>query len=312
MKLLSVFFVLATFFLPIYPALASPDVDFPQPGQSFGGKVRSGPGMQYQQVGSLHERDDILILNGTGVMMNGYEWFQIRYGRGQTGYQWGGLICSQKPYQTIYKVCAHRQSTSSNQQKKPDPVQPNAQRQVNGYNVSQVFHSGGSFSQSGGNQWEELNDRGRVAFRFQEQNRDEWSVYLFDASRNVSLQLDLHRRQILYGVGNQAKTPLYAITNAIADVSSQQRQGGSATPQPAANVIHVRYTCPEGLPLDVMYYNEGNGYLLFGYDGPVATRLDQVRSGSGALYTDGRFSIHSKGNTVAITTPGGTDVCHER
>ncbi|WP_299814877.1 MliC family protein [uncultured Roseibium sp.] len=297
MKRFSIFVVLAMFLLPVRPILASPDVDFPQEGQSYGGKVRSGPGMQYQQVGSLYENDRILILNATGVMMNGYEWFQIRYGNGRTGYQWGGLLCSQKPYQTIYQVCAPRQSASN----RPVTNSAPAQSQVNGYNASQVFHSGGSFSQAGGGQWEELNDQGRVAFRFQEQNRDEWSVYLFDASRNVSLQLDLHRKQVLYGIGNQGKTPLYAITNAIADV----------VPQANTNVIHVQYTCPEGLPLDVTYYNEGDGYLLFGYDSPEKVRLDQVPSGSGALYSNGRYSIHSKGDSVAITTPGGTDVCHK-
>ncbi|WP_068411709.1 MliC family protein [Labrenzia sp. OB1] len=294
MKRFSVFVVLAMFLLPVRPILASPDVDFPQQGQSFGGKVRSGPGMQYQQVGSLYERDSFLILNATGVMMNGYEWFQIRYGNGQTGFQWGGLLCSQTPYPTIYKVCAPRQPAVNS------PAKPNAQIPVNGYNVSQVFHSNGSFSQAGGGQWEELNTQGRVAFLFQEQNRDEWSVYLFDASRSVSLQLDLHRKQVMYGIGNQGKTPLYAITNAIADVA----------PQTSSDVIHVRYTCPEGLPLDVTYYNEGDGYILFGYDSPEKIRLEQVPSGSGSLYSDGRYSLHSKGDSVSITTPGGTDVCH--
>ncbi|WP_417678315.1 MliC family protein [Roseibium sp.] len=301
------------------PASASPDVDFPQPGTSYGGKVRGGPGMQYRQVGSLREGDRILILNGTGAMMNGYEWFQIRYRNGRTGYQWGGLMCSQTPYPTIFRVCnGPRLDAGQPNHGQPNNGQP-AQNpntgpvQVNGYNVSQVFHSGGSFSQAGGGQWEELNDQGRVTFRFQEQQRDEWSVYLYDASRNVSLQLDLHRRQVLYGLGNAPKGPLYAITNAIADAAPAQPQTGGGYPQPAdSNSITVHYTCAEGLPLTVTYVNSGNGHVIFSIDGSPQTRLEQVVSGSGSRYTNGTYTLYSKGNSASLESPSGLDQCHER
>ncbi|WP_346892027.1 MliC family protein [uncultured Roseibium sp.] len=321
------------------PASASPDVDFPQPGYSYGGKVRGGPGMNYRQVGSLREGDRILILNGTGAMMNGYEWFQIRYRNGRTGYQWGGLMCSQKPYPTIFRVCngpslaAGQPNNGQPNYGQPNNGQPNygqsynsqpnygqpaqnpypAPVQVNGYNVSQVFHSRGSFSQAGGGQWEELNDQGRVTFRFQEQQRDEWSVYLYDASRNVSLQLDLHRRQILYGVGNAPKSPLYAITNAIADVAPAQPQTGGGYPQPAdPNSLTVHYTCAEGLPLTVTYVNSGNGHVIFSIDGSPQTRLEQVVSGSGSRYTNGTYTLYSKGNSASLESPSGLDRCYER
>jgi membrane-bound inhibitor of C-type lysozyme len=291
------------------PASASPDVDFPQPGYSYGGKVRGGPGMNYRQVGSLREGDRILILNGTGAMMNGYEWFQIRYRNGRTGYQWGGIMCSQNPYPTIFRVCNGPRFDTGQPAQNPNagPVQ------VNGYNVSQVFHSGGSFSQAGGGQWDELNDQGRVSFRFREQQRDEWSVYLYDASRNVSLQLDLHRRQILYAVGNAPKSPIYAITNAIVDVTPAQRRTGGVYPQPAGpNSTTVHYTCPEGIPLTVTYVNSGNGHVLYSIDGSPQARLEQVVSGSGSRYTDGTFTIHSKGNSASFESPTGFDQCFER
>ena len=293
-------------------------MDFPQPGYSYGGKVRSGPGMQYRQVGSLREGDGILILNGTGAMMNGYEWFQIRYRNGRTGYQWGGLMCSQSPYPTIFQVC-NGPSLNAGQ---PNNGQPNVSQppftppQVNGYSVAQVFHAGGSFSNAGGGQWEELNDRGQVTFRFQEQQRDEWSVYLYDASRNVSLQLDLHRRQIFYSDPNQGKRPLYGITNAIAGGPSggtfQPRTGG-AFPQPAgANQVTVHYTCPEGIPLVVTYVNTGNGHVNVSIDGSPVFRLDQVVSGSGSQYTDGTYTLYSKGNAASFQSPSGMDQCFER
>lgn len=80
-------------------------------------------------------------------------------------------------------------------------------------NVAMVFHSLGSFVMENG-AWAEKNTAGQTTFRFEERQRDEWSVYLYDRSRDVHMQLDLHRKQILYNAGNEAKRPLYAITDA--------------------------------------------------------------------------------------------------
>ncbi|WP_417694437.1 MliC family protein [Roseibium sp.] len=304
---------------------ASPDVDFPQNGQSYGGKVRSGPGLQYRQVGSLGEGNQILILNGTGVLMDGYEWFQIRYGRGRTGYQWGGIFCSQTEYPGILTTCARglnnilppvqqgaRQPASGGQNTSVQQVTPafnGLGNGVNGLTVDQVFHSRGSFSNAGGGQWEELNEQGRVSFRFEERGRSDTAVYLFDASRNVGLQLNLQSRQVLYGQGNDPMQPLYTITNAIADVAA----GGSApVASPAARTVH--YTCPEGLPLTVTFSDIGgaNEHVTFNMDTFEGNRLARVRSGSGALYTDGVFSIHTKGNEAVFQGPSGSDRCFER
>lgn len=119
MQRFAVLLAVAIAFMPGSASLASPDVDFPQNGQSYGGKVRSGPGIQYGQSGSLYQGDAILILSGTGVMMNGYEWFQIRYRNGQTGYHWGGLFCSERPYPGIYQVCAPRPQVNNPPQQPP-------------------------------------------------------------------------------------------------------------------------------------------------------------------------------------------------
>ncbi len=77
----------------------------PYPGQSWGGLVRSGPGTKYRKVGSLKEGDPLVLLEDTGVELNGYNWFKIEY-RGRTGYQWGGLICAKgREVKGAFKIC---------------------------------------------------------------------------------------------------------------------------------------------------------------------------------------------------------------
>ncbi|WP_424983863.1 MliC family protein [Maritalea sp. S77] len=304
MRGLLIFFLLTLLFSPT-TIQASPDVDFPQEGYSYGGKVRSGPSMNHKQVGSLFEGDRILILNGTGAMMNGYEWFKIRYRNGRVGYQWGGIMCSQNPYPTIFRVCNGPKLQPEQPVSQQFPVFPS----VNGYVVSQVNHALGSFANAGNGQWHEIDMQGQVTFQFQEEYRDEWSVYLFDASRNVSIQIDLYRGQISYAVGSDPKTDLYSITDAF-DMSGVARTGGD-TPL-AATSTTVRYTCAEGLPLTVTYVNRGNGHVIFSIDGSPERRLEQAVSGSGSRYTDGRFTLLSKASYVTLQHPSGVDSCVEQ
>ncbi|MEP3048028.1 MAG: hypothetical protein ABJL55_21935 [Roseibium sp.] len=236
-------------------AMASPDIDFPQAGVSYGGKVRSGPGMQYRQTGSLRDGDDIRIISGTGIMMNGYEWFQIEYRNGRSGFQWGGIMCSQKPYVTIFKTCPALQPYANDPAPQTGGVTPLPYSNVNGSNVVQVDFPAGKFKQAGWRQWHETDAQGRVRFNFQEQARDEWSVYMFDASRNVSIQLDLYRKKILYGQGNQPKTDLYDIVNASATGGHQQNQ----SPRPSQPVGANGYTVAQVLHPGGMFTNVGGG-----------------------------------------------------
>ena len=50
-------------------------------GRSLGGKVRVGPGTQFEQSGSLREGQQISILENTGVRFDGYDWFKISFGK---------------------------------------------------------------------------------------------------------------------------------------------------------------------------------------------------------------------------------------
>lgn len=85
---------------------------------------------------------------------------------------------------------------------------------VNGRNVLRADHVQGSFRQTSPGQWAEFNASGQIAFRFSEIMRDDWSVYLHDSSRNVQIQIDMHRKWISFGVNNQARSDLYQIASA--------------------------------------------------------------------------------------------------
>ncbi len=69
---------------------------FPIEVGSWGGKVRTGPGSSFKQVAALKEGDTVTIVEDTGVKMNGFSWFKIEFGDGQSGYKWGGVLCSRK------------------------------------------------------------------------------------------------------------------------------------------------------------------------------------------------------------------------
>lgn len=91
---------------------------------------------------------------------------------------------------------------------------------VNGRNVDSATHARGRFAQTGPNEWTEFDLSGRATFHFTESNRDDWSVYLFDRSRNVQIQIDVHRGWIRYAPSGQQWGDLYQITGATA------RRGG--------------------------------------------------------------------------------------
>jgi len=76
--------------------------------------------------------------------------------------------------------------------------------QVKGTDVKMVLYGQGSaasgtFVQTGNGTWIEHNQDGR--FDFQEEGRDEWSVYLVKVGRQAGqrVQLDLHRKTVSTG-----------------------------------------------------------------------------------------------------------------
>lgn len=74
--------------------------------KSWGGVVRSAPSMDSKRMASLTEGERISVIESSGVVMNGYPWFKIRYRGNKTGYQWGGIICPiGKPVQGTFQQC---------------------------------------------------------------------------------------------------------------------------------------------------------------------------------------------------------------
>ena len=174
---------------------------------------------------------------------------------------------------------------------------------ANGYNVIEVFHSRGRFVESGGGRWTELGNDG-ARFNFVETGRDEWSVYLNDPSRNLQIQLDLHKRQILWGQNGGPKSSLYQITDSVAS----QGQIGEAYSQAI-----VDYDCNEGIPLRVIFTNSGNTSTAnVTHDSFQLGELNQIQSGSGSAYSNGQYTLYTKGREAILQWDGITDVCYER
>ncbi|MCM8532396.1 MAG: hypothetical protein NE330_14630 [Lentisphaeraceae bacterium] len=73
-----------------------------------------------------------------------------------------------------------------------------AVNKLKGWNLSEVKFPRGSFVQTEDSKWVEKRIDGAVAFHFKETHRDEWSVYLYDASRKVRIQLDIWTKKIMY------------------------------------------------------------------------------------------------------------------
>ena len=63
------------------------------PAISLGGNLRAGPGTEFEDVGSLEEGAEIILQADTGVLFNGYNWFEIILPDGRSAFQWGGVIC---------------------------------------------------------------------------------------------------------------------------------------------------------------------------------------------------------------------------
>ena len=98
-----------------------------------------------------------------------------------------------------------------------------AEDPANGHNVHMVTYNipqgTGTFFQDGPQSWRENAANGSL-FHFAENARDDWSVYLHDPSRNVSLQLDLHTRKITYSDAAQ-RFELYEIASASSKVNGR-------------------------------------------------------------------------------------------
>lgn len=187
------------------------------------------------------------------------------------------------------------------------PVLPAANHAVNGRNVVRVDAPGGSFIHTGNGTWVEQGHDGST-FNFVETRRDDWSVYLHDASRNVNLQLDLHRGLILFAEGNQPMQPLYQIVGALSGAAEPPTQGQIGA---AFSSEIIEYNCNEGIPLIARFENEGDqSWVYFSHDSLPEVRLEQVVSASGARYSNGYYTLDTKGDEAVLRWEGTEDFCY--
>lgn len=101
------------------PSVSAND-DFPAPAGSWGGVVRDGPGRQYRQIDSLKEGEPVTLMGRSDVFEDGFPWFKITTQSGQTGYQWGGILCStgaERP--DLFQTCPAGSPSKSGAKEKP-------------------------------------------------------------------------------------------------------------------------------------------------------------------------------------------------
>ena len=66
------------------------------PVQSYAGKIRSGPGTQFSQIGSLTKGASVDVLAVTDVPWADFLWYRIRLKGGLEGYVAGALLCAEE------------------------------------------------------------------------------------------------------------------------------------------------------------------------------------------------------------------------
>ena len=76
---------------------------FPMGGQSLGGIMRSQPSMTSARLAGLAPGAPVTLLGRAGTM-DDYDWFTIQH-NGVTGYQWGGIMCSEQAIRGIFQQC---------------------------------------------------------------------------------------------------------------------------------------------------------------------------------------------------------------
>lgn len=126
---------------------------------------------------------------------------------------------------------------------------------INGRNVQVALFSNGRFMQTGPRSWTEYRSNGQAAFSFNETGRDAWSVYMHDASRNVQIQIDLHRKWIRYGERNGAKRDQYRLIPSAPNVNGRNLK--SATTPAGARFVQT------GPRTWVEYTNSGQAKFNF-------------------------------------------------
>lgn len=77
-------------------------------GRSLGGNLREGPGLEFDAMQSVGEGTWLTIVRSSDVVMDDYDWFEIRLDDGTDGFMWGGILCSNGQLLAgVYEQCTN-------------------------------------------------------------------------------------------------------------------------------------------------------------------------------------------------------------
>ena len=63
---------------------------------ALGGNVRAKPEVEAERVAKLKPGEGVVLLENSGIALNGYPWFKIEFRDGRTGHVWGGILCARQ------------------------------------------------------------------------------------------------------------------------------------------------------------------------------------------------------------------------
>ena len=90
---------------------------------ALGGNVRAAPKISSERVAKLEPGERVVLLENSGVALNGYPWFKIEFRSGQTGHVWGGILCArQVAVAGLREQCEGHQLTTGSVTKIPVPT----------------------------------------------------------------------------------------------------------------------------------------------------------------------------------------------
>jgi len=174
--------------------------------------------------------------------------------------------------------------------------------------VTAVRYPGGKFRKVGPRKWVE--GRGDGKFTFREIDDDGRAITLLDKSRGVYIFLNLRKEWVMYAEGDQPPRELYPIIGVEKDDPEEEV---AVMPEMPELPKMARYTCEEGVPMVVRFENRGDRSLAFiSIDGSPEMRLKQIPTGSGVKYSNGEYTILTKGRNAILEINGDTDICTGR
>lgn len=170
--------------------------------------------------------------------------------------------------------------------------------------VRSVVYPKGEFRKVGPRRWMETGKRAQ--FQFREVGDDGRMITLFDRSRNIFVYLNLRREMILWAPDGEEPRDLYPIIGVIKDAPKDEDDFGDEPDMPKV----ARYACEEGVPMDVRFENRGERSMAFvSIDGAPEIRLKQVPAASGAKYSNGEYTVWTKGRNAVLEINGDSDIC---